>query len=340
MPFLVVGVQQALGRPAVHLGGDLPAEVHRVADGGADALAVVRVVDVRGVAREEDAALAVALGVAGDDRVVAQPVCLGRLEFRPGEPPHDGAQLLQGRRSVLELRRAGGELGAEHAHRPGVERGTEELVAVRGVRQAVLFGRHVRAVDRDVADDPPHDHPVVPDVVDACPLADQAVPSVAAHQVAARQPLLAGVRNQDSGDAGAVGRLLEAGEPGAPAQVHAEFEGPVDEGLLQAGLQHHVGRLAGPGHLVEGQRQVGEADLGEGDRALPQPVGEAPLVQQFQGARVDRHGRRLEALCGMGVHEDRGDVSHGQFAGEHQTGGPGSHDDDRLTHDRAPSGRT
>src|SRR5690348_17587326 len=52
-PFAVVGVKQALGRPPLHGGAELPAQIDRVADPQIQALAAERRVHVGGVRSEE-----------------------------------------------------------------------------------------------------------------------------------------------------------------------------------------------------------------------------------------------------------------------------------------------
>jgi hypothetical protein len=60
----LVAVEQACRRPALDGGGQLPAQVHGVADPQVQALAAQRRVDVGGVAGQQHAALAVARGLA------------------------------------------------------------------------------------------------------------------------------------------------------------------------------------------------------------------------------------------------------------------------------------
>ena len=74
MPLLLVAVQQTVAGDAVDGGRQFPAEVHRVLDAGVHALAAERRVHVRGVARQENAAHAVAAG-------------LPPLAEKPGTPP-------------------------------------------------------------------------------------------------------------------------------------------------------------------------------------------------------------------------------------------------------------
>ena len=65
MPLGLVGVEQALGRRPVDDLGQLPAEVHGVLDADAEALPAGRVVDVRGVAGEQDPSLSIGRGLPG-----------------------------------------------------------------------------------------------------------------------------------------------------------------------------------------------------------------------------------------------------------------------------------
>ena len=69
-------------RPAVQHGGELPGEVHGVADAGVHALAADRAVDVRGVAEQEGAALAEVLRHAVVHAVGREPVHLLDLDLQ------------------------------------------------------------------------------------------------------------------------------------------------------------------------------------------------------------------------------------------------------------------
>jgi hypothetical protein len=65
MTFGLVGVQEAVGRGSPDHLGELPAQVHRILHSEVEALPADRVVDVRGVAGQEHASLAVGRGLTG-----------------------------------------------------------------------------------------------------------------------------------------------------------------------------------------------------------------------------------------------------------------------------------
>src|ERR1700730_18144169 len=68
-PLALVGAQQPAAGPATHGGGKLPAEIDRVPDAGVHAEAAGRRHQVGGVAGDEDAGAAVAVG----DELAAHP---------------------------------------------------------------------------------------------------------------------------------------------------------------------------------------------------------------------------------------------------------------------------
>ena len=70
MPLGRVGIQQAGRRPAANRRGQLPAQVHRVADAQVQALAAERRVHVRRVAGQQHAPQPIGAGLTG---VVGEP---------------------------------------------------------------------------------------------------------------------------------------------------------------------------------------------------------------------------------------------------------------------------
>jgi len=84
----------------VNLGGELPAQVHRVQQAQVQALPVGREVEVRGVAGEQDPPGPVPLGLPGG---VAEPGCpehLGDLDVVSERLPHQVVDLFRGHRGV------------------------------------------------------------------------------------------------------------------------------------------------------------------------------------------------------------------------------------------------
>ncbi len=103
VPFGVVAVQQALRRPAVHLGGQFPAEVERVLDAEVQALPAGRRVDVRRVAGQQHPAGPVALGQAGGVAEAGQPARRVHAEVGARDGPQLLLELLEGRRDRAVL---------------------------------------------------------------------------------------------------------------------------------------------------------------------------------------------------------------------------------------------
>jgi hypothetical protein len=104
----LVGVEQRLGRGARAPRGELPPQVGRVADAGAQALAEERRRLVRGVAGEQQAAAAPAGGdhrVEGVDRAALEPRVGGRHPAREQRPdvlgPADGLGIVAGHQHDL-----------------------------------------------------------------------------------------------------------------------------------------------------------------------------------------------------------------------------------------------
>src|SRR5215467_8455375 len=96
MAFCGVGVEESFRSPAFDGCGELPAEIHGVAETGVEALASERGMDVRGIAGEKDTASAVgrcltrAVGVAGGD--------MQRCEsyIGAGDSTKNGLQIFEG----------------------------------------------------------------------------------------------------------------------------------------------------------------------------------------------------------------------------------------------------
>ena len=65
MPFVRIGIEQILRRVAADRRGQLPAQIHGIAEAEIEALAAQRRMSVRGVAREQHAPVAVGRGLTG-----------------------------------------------------------------------------------------------------------------------------------------------------------------------------------------------------------------------------------------------------------------------------------
>src|SRR6202012_2271707 len=83
--FGLEGVEDGRGRAIAKNGGELPGDVHGVADAGVHALPADGRVDVRGVAEEEDAAAAEVFGDAMVHAVAGEPIDVLDVDVDPIE---------------------------------------------------------------------------------------------------------------------------------------------------------------------------------------------------------------------------------------------------------------
>ena len=306
MPLGVIAVEQARRRPAVDLGGELPAQVHRVLEAGVQALAGRREVDMGGVARQQDAPGAVTGREAGG---VAEP----RQPAGPRHPAVGSADPQQGGPELVERQRLGGrcphplwieENDPGEAARPArcriirvrvlrLQRYGQDAVGPRAVEGRRVDGREIaqRAAQRLVgtgkADPggPPHHAP----------------PAVAPDHI----PCAYGLH----GAAGPADVHLDTARAGAPvvpvAPVGSGFLAQPDDlvsapdrdiqlprallqQLLGAGLGEEQ-RVAVPGVQraeVQGGVQPREVPPRYGASAGQEPFHQAPLVHQLDAARM------------------------------------------------------
>ena len=101
--FRLVAVEKRRVRASMQDGGELPGQVHRVADAGVHALSADRTVDVRGVAEQERAALAEMIGDAMVHAVGREPVHALDVDAHPLD--HALAHVVPRQVLVLGVRR-------------------------------------------------------------------------------------------------------------------------------------------------------------------------------------------------------------------------------------------
>jgi hypothetical protein len=276
--FGVVAVEQAGRRAAVDLGGELPAQVHRVLDADVQADATRREVHVGGVAREQHAAPAVLGGDPGGVAEAGQPGRVVHAEVAARHADRGGAQVLQRERVVGALAVGVGARDAVPAAAEG--HGDERAVVGLGGPHRLLGEHHLADV--------PERGRVRAGEVDPGGLADGAARAVRPDHVGRGEG--AGVV-QRQGDRRGV--LRQARHGVAAADPDAEVQCPLLEHLLGADLrerQHErVGRVERA--EVEQVLQHPEVPVRPGE-----PVGQEPLLRAAQGEHLDRarvHPHRL-----------------------------------------------
>ncbi len=315
----VVTVQQALRRPPVDLGGELPAQVERVLDPEVEPLPAGRRVDVRGVAGQQHPAGPVALGLPRRVAETGEPVRRVRAEVGARDGPQPRPELLQRRRRRPVL----GHAVRRHDH-------------PRDPRAAVDVRRHA-----EPQLGPPHplDHlgdlrPVlgelkVPDqrldrsrlTRESHPerLAHRAAPAVAPDEVARAQP--GAVRQFD---VHTVRVLVQPGHLVAAPDLGAQLTRPFLQQPLGDRLRRRQPvRVGGVQAVRPGRHDAAEQPahpelLAHREEPLQQP----PLVHDLHAARVQTASARLGRPLLQALQHHHADPVQPQLAREHQTGRP------------------
>ncbi|GAA2322435.1 hypothetical protein GCM10010149_89470 [Nonomuraea roseoviolacea subsp. roseoviolacea] len=332
-----VGVEQPVRRVPAHGRGELPAQVHGVADAEVESLRPEGGVDVGGVAREQDASLPVGrrlhrpVGEAGGETdVVERHVGAGhaaqnRLEVVAGRRPRAVERAAVELHHAEVLRRGRAQV---HARRRQVEAGTQLLGIGDGG-------------ERDV----PGEQRLGADEAETRQAAHRAAPAVAADEPARGVLVVAGARDhalvarRDGRDRDAAPDLhAERGRPlrqhrldSFQARHHAlrrragqpERQGrDVDGGRVE----HHAGEVA---PATRGRRLVragmaGMAGMVVGARRLQQRVQHPAAVERLHrghGQAPHPERVRLRRGAGLGVplqHQDRA-AREAELAGQEQT---------------------
>ncbi len=312
----VVGVEQALGGcPVDHL-GQLPPEVHRILHADLKALTAVRGMHVCGVAGQQDPSLAVGCGLPGhigepgDPRGIVDPV-IG---------PVDGDERLA---EVLQCGFARGfdaPLGHHDPYRPAIRvdhLAVADLVVrpAEGMRaEGVVADAQFRLLGHLDLGDQAAGRRVPAGELDAGCLADKTAPSVAPHEVLRPQRPAVGELDVDAGFA-----LPEARHLTSAVDRHLELSDPAGQDALDVLLPEPepVGMPGWKVADVQGNPRE-RPDLGH----LPfreEPIGDAALVEDLDGARVQAARARAGEVLARAPLDDR-DVHprQGQLTREHQ----------------------
>ncbi|TKW51916.1 hypothetical protein CTA1_2960 [Colletotrichum tanaceti] len=335
VPLLVVGVEEGLVLLAADDGRQLPAEVDGVLDARVHALPAGGGVDVRGVAGEEQAAVAVPVDAAAVPVEAREPAGLLDLEPVDHDLPHKGLELgdvrvalaLAARRALADHADDTAPEGEDDHDAAAEEEGDALGVVVAadlGVAEDVLL-RVLRPIERHVG-----------------AVADDAVGAVAADDVLGTHNLFLG------GGGGGGGALYESGA-GADTVLLDFFgrDAALDGAAVDLQLAEHGGLGVGLGD-PQGQREAGviEAEIvkGAGDDVAPVAVdvdagalcagGEHGLgdvrvsVEQLLRAALDGEGARLVRGLGELVDDAEGDALDRELEGEGEARRAGADDED------------
>jgi hypothetical protein len=328
VPFGVVGVQQPVRRPAVDLGGQLPAQVDRVLDAQVQPLPAGRRVDVRGVAGQQHPAGPVPFGQPGGVAEAGDPARRVHAEVGAGEHPQLLPDLVEGRRHRTVPGHPGGR------HHDAVHPLTEGRDAEPQLRPADLGhhrGHRLRrcghlhlaqqrlgaaglAGERD-AEQPAH----------------RAAAAVAADQVPGPQPRAVG---QFGGHRVAV--LTQPGQRAAAPDLGAQVRGVLGQQAVGDGLRDGENvRVGGVQPLRRGLRDAGEP----ADRVLPaerqEPLQQPPPVQHLDAAHVQAERTHVRGRLALLLQHHRVHAVQPQLGGQHQAGRPAAGDDD-VDHGNPP----
>ncbi len=179
------------------------------------------------------------------------------------------------------------------------------------------------------------DHPagrgVRADEVDAGLPPDQAAAAVAADEVLRSQRRAVGHLHVDAGVV-----LGEACHLAAAENRYAELGDPVREDRLEVALpQREAVGVAGR-EVADVQPDAGEPLHLHDLPRRQEPVGDAPLVEHLDGARVQTAGPRpVDRLVGAPLHHRDVDPRERQLARQHQAGRPTAGDHHRVVRHRS-----
>ena len=272
---------------------------------------------VRGVAGQQHTSGAVGRRLPGH---VGEPGDPGRAVYPEVGSPHGderAAEITQGRLTGLP----GVPLAHHHPHPLPVLQPADGLSAV-----AVTADAELRLLGHLDLGDQGADGRVPAGELDPGGLADQAATSVAPGEVFRPQRPAVG---QLDVDAGAV--LRETRHVTSAVDRHLQLVHPAGQDLLEAVLQQREPVGMAGGKVADVQPDPGEPrDLSR--RPLrEEPVGDAALIEDLDGARVQTAGARaVELLAGAPL--DHGDVDPGQrqLARQHHPRRAASGDHDRM----------
>ena len=325
----LVGVEQTRGGACVEHGGELPRQVHGVADASVHPLAADRAVDVGGVSQQERAPLP-------ESRRHPVVHVIGREPVHPVDrelqmPDHAIADFVESQVAVFIGRPL--DHGSNEAHptrslqrKDSQEVGPAEIDMDFPVRRrAGPF--HVGDVE-NVGVGPARES-------DRKRLPDGRMRAVAACEIGCLADLLwaLGVPERR---AHAVPLLIETDELGTALHRHSQQIEPFDQHALVSVLREDK-REGERGQLLAHAIQGQPCDLGalnpevrprNLDAAVDERVGHPKLAVELQRASRDGQGTRGGSRLSGLVEDPHGDAEPGQPEREHETGGAGAGDQD------------
>ena len=334
--FVVVRVQQAVRRPAVDVGGQLPAEVDAVEETGAECDARGGE-QVGGIAGHEDPPVPVPLNLPRVEREARQPGRFSQWQIHAEHAADAVPELRHGHRLVVVV--VGGLLLArEEPHELGVGRPESELT-VLGACEAEADPAYPGDVDVSVLE---HGHALGHGDTgepldlriggagkrDVGQVTDAAAGPVAADQVSSGHPV-GPVRAAHLGRHRVV-VLTQPDDLVCAADVGAQLAGVVVQDAFEQRLRERQ-------HLHRGIRERGEVHMHPAPR---QPRGRpgsgasgfeslelAPVTQHFQDLPAETACLRDVSDLRLPLRYQRSHAGPAQLTGEHQTGRAGAHDD-------------
>lgn len=312
MPFGMIGVEQGVRRTAGDNLTQLPPQIDRVLDAEAHAEAARRVVDVRRIAGEQHAALAVGFRLPGH---VGETGDVGRIADAEVVAIVDEKRLAQ----QVKRRLAAARCALRHQDSGLPVRGPVQGMDADAVfAQAPFRCAAVLGFGQEMADGR-----IGPRKGDAGSLAHRTAAAVATDEVLRAKHAAVGELHVE-----AAGRFVELREFGAAQDGDAELFHPIGQDALAGPLGNGETIGVSRRKSADVQTHAGKGhDLHRGSLGEEAP-GNAALVENLDGAGMQAQRTRLDAHpVRPPLDNDSVDAGQPQFGAEHQPGRAGAHDD-------------
>jgi hypothetical protein len=115
--------------------------------------------------------------------------------------------------------------------------------------------------------------------------------------------------------------LREARDLAATKDRHPELVHPVGQDRLEHALPQSEHEVVAGGEVTDVEREVRESDSRMRLARLDEPLGDTPLIEHLDGARVKPSGpRSVEMLAAAPFDDDHVDARQRQLARQHQPG--------------------
>ena len=335
-PFGLVGVEEAVRGAPIDDGGNLPRQVHRVADAGVHALGTDRAVDMGRISHEEGTALPEPAGHAMVHVVGGEPVDLGDRELQVLDGPI--ADVVKG-----QFMTPVGQVLTYGAHQADAPRflqrkDRQEVGFVEIDMEFVIGGRALRLDIGDVEE--PGIRAAVEVHAERPP--DCRIGAVAAGKERDVADLLRAVRAPKR-RVEAVGILVEPGELRPPLDIDPQGVQAFDEQSLVGVLRKDQDGGKGGESLSEVPKRKPRGP-GTSDPEIDAPgfdavpghrIRDPDLAVELERARLDAQGTGGGSRLGILVDDPYPDTEPREPQGERQAGGTGADDE----HARSCPGR-